>query len=264
MIKEKQKIIVVLGPTASGKSEMAVRLAKEFGGEVVSADSRQVYRGMDVGTGKVPMDKNSKSEFKIQKDSYYYRGIPHYLIDVASPRRSFSVERYKKLAGKAVRDILKRGKVPIVCGGTGFYIDALIYDRKLPEVPPQSDLRRKLERCSVEELFSRLLKLDPDRAENIEQKNKRRLIRALEIVITSGESVPQLSTSQVDNFDVLKIGIDVSREELRKKIDRRFKGWLREGLLGGFFSKSWRRSRIRKSVMPAAFSAVWMVRRKPL
>lgn len=228
MSLKKPKIIVILGPTATGKSDLAVRLAKKFNGEVVSADSRQVYKGMDVGTGKIT--------------SKEMRGVPHYLIDVANPKRRFTVVQYKKLAEKVISDIWKRGKLPILCGGTGLYIDALIYDWKLPKVKPNLKLRKELEKKSAEELFEQLKKLDPDRVQNIDPYNKRRLVRALEIVIQTGKSshsniLPILSVAEGQNvrmskhYDVLKIGVRLPNEELKKRIDKRLLKRIRRGMI---------------------------------
>ena len=124
------KIIVVLGPTSSGKSDLAVKLAKKFNGEVISADSRQVYKGLNIGTGKI-----TKKEM---------RDIPHHLLDVASPKRQFTVTQYKKLADKSIKNILKHGKVPILCGGTGFYIQSIVDNIIIPEVPPNKKLEKSL------------------------------------------------------------------------------------------------------------------------
>lgn len=245
----KPKIIVILGPTASGKSDLAVKIAKYISNqsriksrifandsrdiknsriireplaEIISADSRQVYRGMDIGTGKVPKDKNTR--YKILDTRYSYKGIPHHLLDVASPKSTFTVSQYQKLAGKTIKEILKRGKTPIICGGTGFYIDALVYGYKLPEVPPNPKLRKELEKKSASELFKQLKKLDPARAKNIDKFNKRRLIRALEIVLTTKKPVPILSASlegSKKEYDVLFIGIKKTQEELKKLIFKR-------------------------------------------
>ncbi len=234
-MKKKQspkiKILVILGPTASGKSDLAVKIAlrlssgqakKKFGingAEIISADSRQVYKGLNIGSGKI-----TKKEM---------RGTPHYLLDIASPKRTFTVSQYQKLAGKKIKEILKRGKIPIICGGTGFYIDALIYDYKLPEVPPQPKLRRELEKKSAIELFKQLKKLDSQRAKNIDRFNKRRLIRALEIVLTTKKPVPPhtfLKESK-QNYDILFIGIKKPQEELKKLIAKRLKKRLKQGML---------------------------------
>ena len=218
------KILVILGPTASGKSALAVSLARQFNGEIISADSRQVYRGMDIGTGKVPRDnskiKNQKSklQFKIQnqKNGHDYKGIRHHLLDVASPKRTFTVAQYQKLARAATRKILKKQKLPIIVGGTGFYIDALLYGYALPKVKPNPKLRRGLEKKSAEALFLELQSLDPARTKGIDRHNRRRLIRALEIIIETGSPVPPLTRNSYSHVlknmrirknGMLKIGI---------------------------------------------------------
>ena len=210
-----KKLIVILGPTASGKSELAVRLAKKFNGKIVSADSRQVYRRMDIGTGKV-----TKKEMK---------GIPHYLLDVASPKKRFTVIQYRKLALKAINKILKNVHVPILCGGTGFYIQAVVDGIIIPEVPPDWRLRKELEKKSTEELYQILKKLDPRRAKTIESKNKRRLIRALEIVKKIGR-VPIFKKEPLPH-PILMIGIKKEKKELNSLIKKRFLKWLKMGLI---------------------------------
>ena len=152
------KLIVILGQTATGKSGLAIKLAKKFSGEIISADSRQVYKGMDIGTGKV-----TKKEMK---------GVPHYLLGVASPKRYFTVIQYKKLAMRAINKILKKGKLPILCGGTGFYIQAVVDGIVIPEVSPDWKLRKKLEKKSKKELFKILKELDSKRAKTIDKNNK--------------------------------------------------------------------------------------------
>ena len=210
-----KKLIVILGPTASGKSELAIKIAKKFNGEIVSADSRQVYKGMDIGTGKV-----TKKEMQ---------GIPHYLLDVASPKRRFTVVQYRKLALKTINKIFKKGKVPILCGGTGFYIQAVVDGIVIPEVPPDWKLRKKLEKKTVEELYQILKKLDPQRAKTIEPKNKRRLIRALEIVKKIGR-VPILKKKPLP-YPVLMISLKKEKKELSSLIRKRFFKWLKRGLI---------------------------------
>lgn len=200
----KPKIIVIVGPTASGKSDLAVKIAKEKNGEVISADSRQVYKGLDIGSGKI-----TKREM---------RGVPHFLLDVANPKKVFTVADFKKLGQKAIDDILSRGKTPIIVGGTGFYIDALVYDMDIPEVPPNKILREKLEKKSLEQLFTQLQKLDPERADEIDSKNKVRLVRAIEIVKALGK-VPK--TKKKKQFDVEWIGIDWPDEILKERIHTR-------------------------------------------
>ena len=212
---EKPKIIVVLGPTACGKSDLAVDLARKFNGEIISADSRQVYKGMDIGTGKITTKE--------------MRGIPHCLLDVASPKKVFTVENYKKLAGRELVRIIKKNKLPIICGGTGHYIDALIYDQNFPAVPPDMKLRKSLEKKSVGELFAELNKLDPERASSIDPKNPRRLIRALEIIYKTGKPVPKIDLSE--KYDVLKIGISFPIEVIKNRIHMRLLKRMKHGMV---------------------------------
>lgn len=205
----KQKILIIVGPTASGKSDLAVRLARKFKGEIISADSRQVYRGLDVGTGKI-----TKKEM---------RGVSHHLLDVANPKEYFSASDYKKLALDSIRYIVRYGKLPIIVGGTGFYIDTLIGKINLPEVPPNKALRKKLEKYSVEKLYKMLGEKDSRRAKEIDSKNKVRIIRALEIVEALGK-VPHFAEASRGNSSANKfvfIGIKPQKEELEKRIYKR-------------------------------------------
>jgi len=213
----KNKLIVILGPTASGKTDLAIKLAKKYNGEVVSADSRQVYKGLDIGSGKIT-----------EKEMC---GVPHWLLDVANPKARFTVSQYQKLALKAIKNIQKKNKLPILVGGTGFYIQSIVDGIIIPEVKPDWKLRKKLEKLSNEELFKKLKKLDPKRAESIDRQNPRRLIRALEIVLTTGTEVPALSRAEGQKFDVLQIGIKKSPEELKKYIQKRLLKRLRKNAL---------------------------------
>lgn len=210
------KIIVIVGPNASGKTGLSIKLAKKFNAEIVSADSRQVYKGMDIGTGKV-----TKKEMQ---------GIPHYLLDVVSPKKRFTVVQYRKLAIIAINKIFKKEKVLFLCGGTGFYIQAVVDGILIPEVPPDWKLRKKLGKKTVKELFAQLKKLDPKRARTIEKKNPRRLIRAIEIILKTKKPVPPLKKSPLP-YPVLIVGIKKSKEELKKLIKKRFFKWLRQGFL---------------------------------
>lgn len=217
MDKIKPKIITIVGPTASGKSDLAIKLAQKFNGEIISADSRQIYKGMDIGTGKV-----TKREQGL---------IPHHLIDVANPKRVFSVAQFQKLAQRAIKDILKRNKLPIIVGGTGQYIDTLVYNFALPEVPPNYKLRAELGKQTTEQLFARLQKLDPDRAKTIDSKNKVRLIRALEIIASLGK-VPPLNTRPLPlntKFEVLWLGLNP--KDLQKRIAKRLDQRFRQGMI---------------------------------
>lgn len=211
----KEKIIAVIGPTASGKSALAVEIARFVGGEVISADSRQVYTGLDIGTGKV-----TKREM---------RGVPHHLLDVANPKRAMSVVQYERRATRAIRDILKRGKVPIICGGTGLYIDAVLTDTSFPQVPPNTKLRKELEKLSAEKLFKKLQKLDPMRAETIDAKNPRRLIRAIEIATTLG--IVPARTPIAERYNTLYIGLTLGKEDLSKRINTRLLARIKRGMI---------------------------------
>ncbi|MEK7152094.1 MAG: tRNA (adenosine(37)-N6)-dimethylallyltransferase MiaA, partial [Patescibacteria group bacterium] len=213
---QKPKLLVILGPTASGKSDLAILLAKKFDGEVVSADSRQVYKGLDIGTGKI-----TKREM---------RGIPHHLLDVAHPRNIFTVTKWQRLAEKAIADIVRRGKLPIVVGGTGFYIQAIVDDINVPEVKPNKALRAQLEQKTAALLFTMLKKLDPRRAQAIDAKNPRRLIRALEIARELG-SVPPLGVRRPTRYDVLQIGIATDDKVLKEKIRKRLVTRIKTGMV---------------------------------
>lgn len=213
---QKPKIIVVLGQTATGKSDFAVNIAKKVGGEIISADSRQVYKGMDLGTGKI-----TKKEMG---------GIPHYMLDIVSPKnKTFSVSDYQKLVNKKIKEILSKNKIPIICGGTGYYIDAIINQTSFPEVPPNKKLREKLYSKSAIALFEYLKKIDPERAKNIDPKNKVRLIRAIEIVKAIGK-VPPLKNKE-SLFDVIKIGLIFPNEKLKERIYIRLLKRIKMGML---------------------------------
>jgi tRNA dimethylallyltransferase len=212
--KIKPKILVIVGPNASGKTDLSIWLAKKFNGEIISADSRQVYKGMDLGTGKV-----TKKEME---------NIPHYMIDVASPKRTFTVTQFVKKAEKYIEKILKKGKLPIIVGGTGFYIDALVFGLEIPNVPPNLKLRKELGKKSAEELFEILKQKDPQRAKSIDRKNKRRLIRALEIIEKLGK-VPKLKKNL--KYNALFLGIQRNPKNLKQRIYKRLIKRLKAGMI---------------------------------
>jgi tRNA dimethylallyltransferase len=214
----KKRVLVIVGPTASGKSDLGVKLARKFNGEIISADSRQVYKGLDIGTGKI-----TRSEM---------RGVAHHLLDVASPTKQFTVSDYKKLGENALKKIFDKKKLPIVVGGTGFYVDTLLSKTPLPEVPPNNALRRKLSKKSAAELFRILKKKDPRRARAIDPENKVRLIRALEIVEALGK-VPPLHVRTSNNrgtYLITYIGLKPDDLDMRihKRLLKRLPGMIRE------------------------------------
>lgn len=211
----KPKVIVILGPTASGKSAFAVSLAKKYQGEVISADSRQVYKGLDIGTGKITTQE--------------MRGVPHHLLDVVNPNRVFTVNSYAKKGKKILSDIQKRKKIPIICGGTGLYIDALLGTISWPEVKPNTKLRKELEKKTAKELFEILQSKDSTRAQTIDAKNPVRLIRAIEIATALGK-VPERST-QISPYTILWIGLKPTDSKLKKKIHTRLLARIKTGML---------------------------------
>ncbi len=249
--KKKPKIIVVLGQTSTGKSDLAVEIAQKFNGEVISADSRQVYRGMDLGSGKITHKE--------------MQGVPHHLLDVADPKNIFSVADFQKLGTQAIQDILSRGKIPIVCGGTGFYIDALIYQTSLPEVPPNEKLRKELAQKSIEELqyilkekLSQKCKLKHEQSgplitylytllcsiinivsgiitrrndkvyKGIDMQNPVRIIRAIEIIDALGY-IPKIKKHKI--YNTLFIGLTLPKKQLDERIHQRIIKRLEQGML---------------------------------
>lgn len=216
MKKSLPKIIAIVGPTASGKSDLAVAVARKFNGEVISADSRQVYKDLDIGTGKI-----TKREMK---------GVPHHLLDVCSPKKVFTVALYKKLADKAIADIISRGKIPIICGGTGFYVDTVTKNLTIPEVPPNQQLRKRLEKQGAPKLFAMLQKLDPRRACEIDRNNKVRLIRAIEIAKALGK-VPTPDVERLGKYETLYIGTLIAPEVLKERIHKRLIQRIKMGMV---------------------------------
>ncbi|MEK7569765.1 MAG: tRNA (adenosine(37)-N6)-dimethylallyltransferase MiaA [Patescibacteria group bacterium] len=210
----KKKVVVIVGQTSTGKSALAIRVAKKFGGEIIIADSRQIYKGLDLGSGKTTKDE--------------MKGVPHHLQDIADPMRHFSVFEYTKLAEEKIEEVLDRNKLPIIVGGTGFYVDALTRGTVLPRVPPNSQLRKKLKKKSAAELFAELKRIDPARAATIDAKNKVRLVRAIEIAGALGW-VPKLRMG-IPKFKFVKIGLTFPDRMLKKRIRARLRQRLRKGM----------------------------------
>lgn len=210
------KIVVIVGPTASGKTALAVRLAKKSGGEIVSADSRLLYRGMDVGTAK-PTEKEMA-------------GVPHHLIDLVPPTRQLTLSDYKRRALKAIRGILKRGKTPILVGGTGLYVRAIVENLEIPEVPPDPAYRTYMERKGKAWILARLKKLDPEYAARI-GPNPRYASRALEVIRATGKPFGAQQGKGEPLFDALTIGLDPGKEELDRRIRLRVRKMAKAGLL---------------------------------
>jgi tRNA dimethylallyltransferase len=214
--KKLPKLIVILGPTASGKTNLAIKLAKEFSGEIISADSRQIYKEMDIGTAKP-----TKSELKT---------VPHHLVNIILPNQKFNVALYKKRAHPIIKDIQKRNKVPFLVGGTGLYIKAVVDNLSFPKVIWQKKLREKLEKKNTEQLFKMYKKLDPLGAKKIDKKNKRRLIRAIEVCQITKKPFWEQRRKQKPQFETLQIGIKLSQKVLKKRIKKRAALMLQKGL----------------------------------
>lgn len=216
-----QKLIVIIGPTASGKSALAIKIAKKFNGEIISADSRQIYKEMDIGTAKPT--KKELSEIK------------HYLIDIKKPNQYYSAGEYKKDAIKAINKIIKEEKLPILVGGTGLYISAVINNLEIPEIKENEKLRAKIEK-EIEEkgldfVFKKLVAIDPEAAYIVDPKNPRRIIRVLEIALVSGKKFSEQRKAGKPLYDVLEIGLNCSQEALKKRITKRIKNMIKSGLI---------------------------------
>lgn len=211
----KKKVIAIVGPTAVGKTSLSVELAKAIDGEVISADSRQVYRGLDIGSGKV-----TKEEMN---------GVPHHLLDVAAPKEVFTASDFVRLGRTSIDQIIEKSHTPLIVGGTGFYVDALVGRVALAEVAPNQMLRTQLSKCSLEELQEMLKKRAPERFELIDQKNPVRLIRAIEIAESENPDSWKLAPEIL--YDVLWIGLTVPMDKLKEKIALRLHERFEHGML---------------------------------
>ena len=209
----KPKMIVVLGPTASGKTDLAIDLAKKFNGEIITADSRTIYKGMDIGTAK-------PKELK---------GVPHYLIDIVSPNEDFNVALFKQEAVKKIDEIIERGKLPILVGGTGLYIKSIIENLDFPSVKADEKLRNKLEKKNTEELFEMYKNLDEEGSLKIDKNNRRRLIRAIEVSLSLKEPFFK-ERKKEPIYDVLQLGIKINKKELEERIKKRVDKMIKQGL----------------------------------
>lgn len=209
------KLIAILGPTASGKTKLAIQLAKQFNGEIISADSRQIYQYMDIGTAK---------------DINQYDSITYHLIDILNPNQQFTVAEYQQLAIKKIKAINKKNKLPFLVGGTGLYISAVIDNFKIPAVAPNPSLRQKITRMSQQEKIGYLKKIDPLALKIIDINNPRRLNRAVEVCL-SGQKFSQLRQTGTPLFNVLQLGIKLPAEQLKNKINRRVDKMIKQGLV---------------------------------
>ena len=219
----KNPLVVILGPTASGKTALSLGIAKQIDGEIISTDSRQIYRGLEIGSAVLPEADRE--------------GIPHHMIGIVDPDREYSLAEYKDDAAALIEQIHKRGHVPMLVGGTGLYISALIEDYDVPRVPPDKKLREKLQKEAAkkgpEHLHKKLAKLDPAAAEQIHPNNLRYVIRALEINLKTGKPKQNKKADpKATNKNVFIIGVDRHREELYERINKRVEEQIKQGLIG--------------------------------
>lgn len=216
-VEQVPDLIVVLGPTASGKSALGIDLALRFSGEIVSADSRQVYRGLNIGTAKVTAEERVL--------------VPHHLLDVADPREVFTVAQFQQQAIAAIDDILARGRQPFLVGGSPHYIQSVVDHLDIPPIPPQPELRAQLESRPLFELLAQLEELDPQSAATIDRNNLRRVIRALEVCLVSGKPFSQQRGVVAPLYRSLLLGICWPRELLYKRIDTRVDQRMQQGMI---------------------------------
>ena len=217
----KTRLVIILGPTAVGKTDLSILLAERLGGEIISVDSRLFYRGMDIGTAK-PSRVDQKR-------------VPHYLIDVSNPDETWNLAVFQKLADELIADIAGRGKIPFLVGGTGQYIQAILDGWQIPLQQPDPRLRVVLENWALEigaeQLHARLKRLDPESAQRIDFRNVRRTIRALEVVLCTGQKFSSQRSKQESPYQVLKIGLKRSREDLYRRVDQRVDQMFSQGLI---------------------------------
>ncbi|MCL0077436.1 tRNA (adenosine(37)-N6)-dimethylallyltransferase MiaA [Dehalococcoidia bacterium] len=213
--------MAILGPTAVGKSKLAVDLAQQLDGEIISADSRQVYRFLDIGTAKPTPEERSL--------------VPHHLIDIVDPDEDFNLATYQGLAHAAINDVQRRGKLPFLVGGSGLYVRAVLEGWSIPQVPPNAQIRQELEARAEagggDTLFQELRRLDPEAAGEIDPRNLRRVIRALEVCRSTGRRFSELRKKASPDFDALIIGLTMERAELYRRIDSRVDRMIEQGLV---------------------------------
>lgn len=220
------KIITIIGPTSSGKTRLSLVLAKKYNGEIISVDSRQLYKKMTIGTAK-PVGEWQKVE---GSDAYVVEGVPHYMMDIVDPGYEMSLAEFKAQAIGHIQAILKRGKVPMLVGGTGLYVWAIVDNLEPPKVPPNKTLRRSLEQRSAEDLLIWLKKIDPESYAAIDIKNPRRVIRALEVAIMSGESFAEQRKQAEPLFEALQLGLKRELPDLYARIDTAIDQQIKDGL----------------------------------
>lgn len=229
-----KKLLVIVGPTGTGKTALGLESAKKFDGEIVSADSRQIYIGMDIGTGKMPGNSEFRihsSELKKGKGKWILDGVPIHLYDIITPDKTFSVAEFQQRAYKAIGEIHEKDKLPILVGGTGLYVQGVVEGLKIPKVAPDHKLRAQLESQPLPTLVSKLEEADPVTASKIDKQNPRRVIRALEVYYQTGEPLSKLQGKFKVGLDNLQIGLTAPREILYQRTDQRIEEWFEKGFV---------------------------------
>lgn len=215
--ENKPDVIAIVGATASGKTAYSIELAKEIDGEIISADSRLVYKGFNIGAAKPTIEER--------------QGIPHYMIDIVEPDFEYSAGLYKQQAKKIINDIIKRGKTPIIAGGTGLYIDILLKNYDLPKIPADRPLREELQKYTKDDLYNKLLELDSDAGEIIDKNDSKKIIRAIEIIKTTGKSLKNSRGIKPSEYNIKWIGKNFDRKTLYERIDKRVDIMVENGLV---------------------------------
>ncbi|MBU0614341.1 tRNA (adenosine(37)-N6)-dimethylallyltransferase MiaA [Patescibacteria group bacterium] len=223
-MKNLPKIIAIVGPTASGKTGLALEIAKKFNGEIIAVDSRTLYKGMDIGTAK------PEGTIDPSTGMYIYGGIPHWGIDILDIDEEFSVADFKTFAEEKIKDILSRNKLPILVGGTGLYFSAIIDDLSFTSVLPNKGLREKISKMTKQEIIKRINELDSEAFENVDFENPRRLQRALEILEISGKKLSEQKIKGAGNYHVLQLAFDIEKTELYSRINKRVDEMIVAGL----------------------------------
>ncbi len=225
------KVIALVGPTASGKTDWSLRLAKKYQGEIISADSRQVYKKMNIGTAKSPGEWRWHAGWNGLRRTYYVENIPHHLMDFLDPGKQFTAAEFRDRSIKYIKLALKNEHLPLVVGGTGLYVSTLVDNLYIPRILPNKKLRKGLEEKTAEELKQLLHNLDPISSERIDPYNKRRLIRALEVCILSGQPFSEQRTRGESMFQFLQIAPELPRDVLYDRIDARVDEMIKQGLI---------------------------------
>lgn len=216
-LNKKIKVIAIVGPTASGKTAYSIELAKQINGEIISADSRYVYKGFDIGTAKPTKEEQD--------------GIPHYMIDIVEPEFEYSAGLYKQEASKLISEINSKGKIPIITGGTGLYIDILLKNYNLPQIEANRELRDSLMQLETETLFEKLAKLDKDATNIIDSNDRKKIIRAIEIITTSGKTLNETRGIGESKYEIEWLGKNFDRDTLYARIDKRVDIMVETGLI---------------------------------